>query len=123
MQDVLGQAVPKKIYLASPYSHTDLRVVQNRAIAVCRKTGEILQKGYLVFSPIAHCHFIARHCKLPGTWSFWEMFDRAFIEWADEVWILRLPEWEESTGFKNEIEIAHELEKPIRYIDMDTVIE
>ena len=41
----------KKIYLASPYYHKDPKVRESRFIEVCKKTGELMNQGYFVYSP------------------------------------------------------------------------
>jgi hypothetical protein len=108
----------KKIYLAVPYSDPDPAVKENRFEAVTIKTGELMNEGYLVYSPITACHPVAVRCSLPGSWEYWQELDIAFIEWCDEVWILMLPGWTESTGVNAEIKIARRLNKPIKYIGM-----
>jgi hypothetical protein len=105
-----------KIYLAVPYTHDDEDVVESRFETVTIKAGELLNEGHLVFSPITLCHPIAKRCSIPGNWEFWEEFDRNFIEWADEIWILMLDGWEESIGVNAEIKIANELGKLVRYV-------
>ena len=103
------------IYLASPYSHPDPAVRKQRFCTACRVTAELLRAGQLVFSPIAHSHGIAEH-NLPCTWSFWEPFDRWFLERCDELVVLMLDGWQESVGVQAEIQLAHALGKPVRYI-------
>lgn len=102
-----------KIYLASPYSDPDPAIREHRFSMICEKAGELMNEGYIVYSPIAHSHPIACQCELPTDWNFWEKFDRAFIEWADEVWVYMLPGWIDSRGVKAEIKIAVKLGKPV----------
>jgi nucleoside 2-deoxyribosyltransferase len=103
------------IYLASPYSHPDPAVREQRFHAACRAAVALLHAGRVVFSPIAHSHPLAQH-GLPGNWQFWERYDRAFLERCDEVVVLMLDGWEESVGVQAEIRIAQELGKPVRYL-------
>jgi nucleoside 2-deoxyribosyltransferase len=105
-----------KIYLASPYSDPDPAIEEGRFQAACRKAAEIMEAGYVVFSPIAHGHPIARNGKLPKDIDYWKETDQSFIEWADELWILMLPGWLGSKGILLETEIATRLGKPIKYI-------
>lgn len=107
-----------KIYLASPYYHKDPKVREKRFVAVCKKAGELMNQGFFVYAPIAHSHPIAVQCELPKDWSFWEQYDIEYIKWVDEVWILKLPGWDKSTGIKAETEIAKKMGKPVRYIDI-----
>jgi nucleoside 2-deoxyribosyltransferase len=103
------------IYLASPYSHPDPAVREQRFHAACRAAVAMLHTGRVVFSPIAHSHPLAQH-GLPGNWHFWEQYDRAFLERCDEVVVLMLDGWQESVGVQAEIRIARELGMPVRYL-------
>lgn len=103
------------IYLASPYSHPDPAVREQRFRAACRAAVALLHAGQVVFSPITHSHPLAQH-GLPENWQFWERYDRAFLERCDEVVVLTLDGWEESVGVQAEILIARELGKPVRYV-------
>jgi nucleoside 2-deoxyribosyltransferase len=104
------------IYLASPYSHPDPAVREERFRAACRATAALLRAGEVVFSPIVHSHPLVAF-ELPTAWSFWERIDRAFLERCDEVVALMLDGWEESVGVREEIAIARALAKPVRFLD------
>lgn len=106
-----------KIYLAVPYSSESKAVMIERFEAVTLKTGELMNDGHIVYSPITACHPVAERCELPGSWDYWKELDYTFIKWADEVWIYTLDGWKESKGVTAEIEIAKLLNKPIKYIE------
>jgi hypothetical protein len=106
------------IYLASPYSHPDPTVREQRFREACRAAARFMRCGQVVFSPIAHGHCICRY-GLPTDWRFWEPFDRRQLEWCDEVVVLLLDGWREIAGVQAEIRIAAELGKPVRYLDPD----
>ena len=110
----------KKIYLATIYS-TDstpaLRVA--RFEAVNKVAAKLMHKGHLVFSPISHTHSICLAGDLPKGWEFWKEYDRAFIEWCDEVHVFMQKGWEDSAGVHAEKLIALEMGKPIKYIPAD----
>lgn len=106
---------PTNIYLACPYSDPDPAVREARFAAANRAAANMIRIGYLVFSPISHTHPICLAGELPGDWGFWEAYDRTFIEWCDELWIVKIPGWEQSRGVDAERQIAWELGKPIRY--------
>lgn len=103
------------VYLASPYSHPDKQVQQQRFQAVCHQAAEMMRSGELLFSPVAHTHPIAQF-GLPGDWSFWQACDRAILERCDELAVLKLPGWDESVGVQAEIAIAKEMNMPVRFI-------
>ena len=105
------------IYLASPYSHDDPDVRQDRFNAVCLKAAELMLKGYFVFSPIAHTHPIALASDLPKGFDYWQEYNEKMIGLCDKVFVYRLDGWEESEGIAGEIEYAKELGKEVRYLD------
>jgi nucleoside 2-deoxyribosyltransferase len=100
------------IYLASPYSHPDPAVRQERYEAVCQAAAELISRGHIVFSPVAHSHTIATY-GLPGDWEFWQRTDRWFIRHCQRLVVLTLPGWRESQGVAAEMEIARGLGKPV----------
>lgn len=104
------------IYLACPYSHTDPAMRELRFRAVTAKAAELLNAGHIVFSPITHSHPIAEAHGLPGDWTFWERFDKAFLKNASMLFVLMLPGWDQSEGVTGEIEVARYLSIPIHYI-------
>jgi hypothetical protein len=102
-------------YLASPYSHPDQAVREERYRAACRAAAALLLAGQPVFSPIVHSHVFVEH-GLPGDWNFWRCFDGELLARCDEVVVLMLAGWRESVGVREEIRIARELGKPVRYL-------
>ena len=106
------------IYLASPYTHQDPSIREMRFRAVCRQAAEMLRCGIPVFSPIAYTHAFAA-LDLPVEWSFWDQYDRVFLEICSEVWVLMLDGWRESKGVAAEIGIASELGMPVVYVEAD----
>lgn len=104
------------IYLASPYSHPDPDVREQRYRAACHAAAELIQAGHIVFSPVIHSHPLTAF-GLPTGWEFWQRVDLALLERCDEVVVLKLEGWEESVGVHAEIRTAGELGKPVRHRD------
>jgi hypothetical protein len=104
------------IYLASPYSHPEPCVREERFHAVCQKAAELIREGMIVFCPIAHSHPMTVF-GLPVDWDYWEAFDRAYLSVCNELLVLTLPGWEESQGVQAEIAIMRSLGKTVRFID------
>ena len=104
------------IYLASPYSHSEANIREQRFRAVCRMAAELMRQGQVVFAPIVHGHPLVGH-GLPSDWPFWERFDREHLRRCDELVVLMLDGWRESIGVAAELRIAAELGKPVRYLD------
>lgn len=109
------------IYLATPYSHPDPVVREQRFQSACRASAKLLASGLAVFSPIVHGHPLVDH-GLPTDWPFWERFDRDHLVRCDEVVVLMLDGWRESVGVAAEIQIAAELGKPVRYLALDATV-
>jgi len=107
------------IYLASPYSHPDRRVREERFRVACQAAARLMRNGEVVFSPIAHGYCIAQH-GLPTDRRFWERHDREQLTRCDEVVVLMLDGWQESEGVLAEIRIAKELGKPVRYLEPES---
>ncbi len=104
------------IYLASPYSHPDEAVRRARHMRVCRAAARLIQNGHIVFSPIAHSHFITTF-DLPNTTDFWMKQDLAFLGVCKKLYVLAIDGWRTSKGVKAEIQIMKGYEKPVIYID------
>ncbi len=110
------------IYLASPYSHPDPVIREERYRAACRTAAALLREGRSVFSPIAHSHPLTEY-GLPADWTFWKHCDRELLERCDEVLVLLLDGWKDSVGVREEIRIAREMGKPVRYLDIARLVE
>jgi len=113
----------KLIYLASPYTYkgngdkiTKSVIEEQNFEAVCRVASRLMKEGTKLFSPIAHCHPIAMAGGLPTDWRFWQDYCRATLGRCDEIWVLMLDGWKESTGVQAEIELAIKLGLPVTYI-------
>lgn len=112
----------KRIYLASPYSHEDRKVRKARFDAVCWKAAELMEEGFIVFSPIAHSHSIAQHMleKRVCDFDFWIEQDLDYIRlWADELYVFCLYGWAASKGVLREIKLAVELGKSIHFLNVE----
>ena len=107
------------IYLASPYSHPDSAIREERFRAACQAAAQLMRAGNIVYSPIAHSHPIALH-GLPTDWRFWERHDREHLIRCEELVVLMFDGWRESEGVHAEIRIAAELGKPVRYLEPET---
>ena len=108
------------IYLASPYSSKNTSVQKARFQDVARVASFFMKQNYQIFSPIAHTHPIAEY-GLPRGWEFWAEFDEWFISRCNEIWVLMLEGWKESTGVNAEIKLAEKFNKKIRYVDPYTM--
>ena len=102
------------IYLASPYSHPDPAIRDQRYLAACRATVRLLLAGQTVFSPIVHGHALVAF-GLPTDWEFWARHDEQYLRRCQELIVLAIPGWDESEGVQHEIDLAQRLGKVVRY--------
>lgn len=104
------------IYLASPYSHPDPAVREQRFEAVCKTAARMMREGQFVFSPIAHTHPIAKY-DLPLGWEFWKRYDREWLAACDEMVVLMLAGWRESRGVEAEVVMARGMGMVVRFME------
>lgn len=97
------------MYLASPYSHPDPFVREARFLWTMKEMGVFLKQGTFIYSPIVHCHELAKIADLPKDAKFWEAYNFKMIEAAEELWVLMLPGWDKSLGIADEIKFAKDV--------------
>lgn len=107
------------IYLASPYAHKDQEVMDQRSLAVRKMAASLMVDGRVVFSPIAHGTALKEFMpeRLQVNHRFWLRQDAAYLFSMSELYVLRLPGWDESKGVAWEILTAEVLGVPVHYID------
>jgi hypothetical protein len=105
-----------KIYLGIPYTGTEEASFK----LANQVAGKLMKEGHVVYSPISHCHPIAKQCGLPTDWEYWKENGEAFIGWCDALFIITAEGWTISTGLIAEGRIAHNLNKMVTYIDPET---
>lgn len=106
----------KTVYLASPYSHASRAVMEDRHDRAVRAAAAMMETGVAVFCPIAHSHNIGIHLDKSADHDFWLAQDTPHLVHASEVAVLRIPGWDVSKGVRYEIELAHNLGIPVRYL-------
>ena len=89
-------------YLASPYSHPDNTIEEERYQETLNACATLLAQGFHVYSPVVHCHNICKKYALPGTFDFWKAYNHAFLAVSDVLVLLKLTDWENSIGMKEE---------------------
>jgi len=90
------------IYLASPYTHEDPAVQEQRYRDAVKTCSYLMKRGVLVFSPIVYSHPIIVEGGLAGDWERWKEFDLFFLRKCREFRILMLEGWKDSVGIKEE---------------------
>ena len=105
------------LYLASPYSHPDLMVRQERYTEACRAAARLMLAGRIIFSPIAHSHPIERYMPAVQDGEFWQAQDIPLLRHAEGLIVLMLDGWLQSSGIRWEIAEAERLGMPVEYLD------
>ena len=109
----------KKIYIASPYSDPDPEVMRLRYQRVCKIVADLMGEypDHLFFSPIAHSHGIAKWGFMDPDHETWMEIEKAWIDWADELWIADMPGRLVSKGIMDfEIPYGRDNNKPIEWL-------
>lgn len=101
------------IYLASPFSHNSYAMRQHRFLQARRFTIEALRAGHAIFSPIVYGMDMEK--EIGTEHEPWLTLNRAMIFACDELWCLCLDGWSDSRGVRYELELAHELNRPIHF--------
>ena len=104
------------IYLASPYTHDDPEVRYWRFKEAERYTAKAIRRGEIIFSPIVYAHTMAANYNLPFTADYWSDFNYRMILHCEEVVVLQLQGWRESSGVKAEITLARDLKRMVRMV-------
>lgn len=100
------------IYLASPYSHKDPAVMEERYLAAMDCTAWLLKQKLWVYSPIVHCHEIAKQHSLPTDFEFWKEYNKHMLGLASLLYVLAIPGWTKSIGVAGEMARAREIHLP-----------
>lgn len=114
-------------YLASPYRAYDPGAMYKTAEdrlqaafeAACRFAARLMDFEVNVFSPVAHCHHIAKFTELSKHSDAWLQIQKPYMEGAKGLLIGRLPGWENSTGLAYERRHFIWTEKPCFFLDPD----
>lgn len=114
-----GPHYGRLVYFASPFTHPDLAVRDERNRAIARACGWFMnnQRDVFFFSPITHATPIAAECPLlPFVWSFWAEIDECMLSRCEEIWVLVIPGFKQSTGVNAERKIAERLGLPCKFV-------
>ena len=99
------------IYLASPYTNDP----DNNFKLAEAHTAKALKQGLVIFSPIVHCHEIAKEYNLPPDFDFWQNYNFGMLRSAEVLHVLMIEGWEDSKGVQAEIDFAVQHDISILY--------
>lgn len=84
----------------------------------CRKAAELMDEGYVVFSPIAHSHSVELNgMKEVRDGDFWLDQDLAILRRCDRLVVYKMKDWEHSRGIAREVAYAQAHNIPIDYLE------
>jgi hypothetical protein len=104
-------------YVASPYSHKSKSVMNIRYHRVLRYTAHLLNTGIFVYSPIVHCHDMAKKHAMPTDFAFWKHYNECMLSHSNGMLVLGLKGVKDSIGVKGELEIAAQYSIPVKFVD------
>lgn len=111
--DLILRAKDGFYYLASPYTHDDHKVIDERVELAHEYYGEFTRHGLHVYNATYESHRAAKAHKLPTHFSFWLAHNSAFIKPSCGIIIAEIDGWQESKGVKSEIEEARRYGLPV----------
>lgn len=107
----------KLAYIAAPYSDPNPAIIAARMAAFDEVIAVLLRKGErFPISPLMNHSILGKH-SIPGNWEFWQHYSLRLLARCDEMVIIRLPGWDQSTGVTGERALAQNLSLPISFID------
>jgi hypothetical protein len=109
----------KLIFISSPYSHEDEKIVEENYLKVARFAGLLCSMGEVVISPIVYGHTLVGHVRMPTDWMFWKNFCLILLEKCDEMIVYKMEGWDKSRGVREEIEFATNKGIKITYRDYE----
>ena len=103
-------------YLASPYTKYP-EGIDAAFNEVCRVAGEMIKRGFLIYSPIAHTHPIALSADMdPLDYRIWQACDAPMVRACDGLFVVKMPTWDSSKGVSHEIDQFAAARKVIRFL-------
>lgn len=100
-------------YLASPYTHKDPMVMEQRYEEALNATAHLIKEGQWTYSPIVHCHEMAKRHAFPTHVEFWKIYNHSFILASLGLVVLQIEGWKDSNGVLDEIDYAMGLGLPV----------
>lgn len=76
----------------------------------------LLKQRKWVYSPIVHCHELAKVHELPRNFEFWKEYNDVMLLGSHTLYILNLDGVMESKGVQDEAELAQQERKPIFWL-------
>jgi hypothetical protein len=112
----------KQVYLAGPYTgheSGDLDQAYHEINLLLLRLRA--QKLFNLYSPIAHWHGAAIAGDLPTTHDVWKDDNEQKVAISNALLVAELPGWKSSHGVNWEIQLARHLQRPVYFINPETL--
>lgn len=110
--------------MGAPYTHKEDGVKIDRYERVTKAAAHLIENELVVFSPLTMTHpidvIMAGENATLGS-DYWVSFDEAFMQHCAGMVVLKLPGWDESSGVKREIAFFEALDRPVIYVEPETI--
>jgi hypothetical protein len=106
----------KLVYVASPYTYHDKKVVEENYRRVSRYAAEVVSQGIVALSPITYGHTLVGFSPMRTDWTFWSNFCLTILSKCDEMHVLMIEGWDLSRGVAEEIEFAEKNNIHVTYV-------
>lgn len=110
------------IYVCNPYTHISEdkehshQIMQDRFEQAEAYTAQLLLEGHVVFSPIMHCHELAKKYDLPPDFGFWQNYCLSMLAPATEMHVVQLDGWDKSSGVAGEMQFCIDNNIEVKFI-------
>lgn len=107
----------KRVYLASPYTHTSQQVMTQRFRLITKIAAKLFnQFGHAFYLPITQSHLMAKIGNIAPDWDVWKDVDLAWLGQCQELWVVMMQGWKQSKGVAAEIEYANANNIQIKFV-------
>lgn len=106
----------RKIFLACPYGHPDVAVIETRFDMSNAVAATILAAGAAVFSQVSMSHPInaqLAHLRNADIGRLWAPVDAVFMDVMEELIVIDIDGWKESSGVAREIDFFRKRGRPV----------
>jgi len=117
---------PTRVYLACPYWDENKGIRERRFNIASEIAADLMEQGYVVFSPITHSHTVEMHMsERHQDHQFWLRQDAEYLKWADILVVIDDPALEKKGGYQGSFGVAWEmgymagLQKPVYFVNLN----
>ena len=122
--------MPSYPYIATPFSHKRMKVMQKRYKAAVTFSAALYKIGQPHYNPIVNTFPPSVILQNSNDSDFWVEVDSIVLRKCDGLWIVMAPEWASSKGIAREIEEFRNLmiidpvkyKAPIRFYTMESIM-